>query len=414
MNLKLAWRNIWRNPRRSLLTVAAIVFASALLVFMLSFQFGSYAVMIDTALKVNSGHMQIQAQGFLDKPDMKRVIEDPGAVAPLLDKFKDQGLLQDYTMRAETFALLSSNERTYGGLVMGVDPEREARVTNIKDIIRQGENLAPGDYDQALIGATLAKNLRLKLGDEFVVLGQGRDGSIAAFVYTIKGIFESGQDELDRQAVQIPLGNFDEVFSMRGAVHRMVLTAPDLDLLPELKQGLGKAVSGVENKYPLTVLDWKELLPGLQQSIQMDLFGGLILYTLLIIVVSFSILNTFLMAVFERTRELGVLMALGATPGRLSRILLLESGLTTLLGLILGIGLGAVVTLYFQSHGIGFSGDTAELMSHYGLPDRLYPRLSLLSASIGPGLVLLVTMFAALYPALKVRLLKPLKAMATA
>jgi ABC-type lipoprotein release transport system permease subunit len=160
----------------------------------------------------------------------------------------------------------------------------------------------------------------------------------------------------------------------------------------------------------LKTLDWQELMPGLRQAIEMDLVSGLIFYGLLIIVVAFSILNTFLMAIFERTKEFGVMMAMGTSPRRLTKILLIESMTMTLIGIITGICIGIGLTYYFQIHGIDFSGGS-ELLSHFGITGRMYPKLSLLSVSIGPFMVLFFTFFAALYPALKVRRLRPVEAM---
>jgi ABC-type antimicrobial peptide transport system permease subunit len=151
-------------------------------------------------------------------------------------------------------------------------------------------------------------------------------------------------------------------------------------------------------------------MPGLRQAIEMDLVSGLIFYGLLIIVVAFSILNTFLMAIFERTKEFGVMMAIGTTPRRLTKVLLVESMAMTLIGIIAGIILGIVVTYYFQVHGIDFSGGS-ELLSQFGISGKMYPKLSLLSVSIGPFMVLFFTFFAALYPALKIRKLRPIEAM---
>jgi ABC-type lipoprotein release transport system permease subunit len=157
-------------------------------------------------------------------------------------------------------------------------------------------------------------------------------------------------------------------------------------------------------------LDWQELMPGLRQAIEMDLVSGLIFYGLLIIVVAFSILNTFLMAIFERTREFGVMMAIGTTPRRLTKILLIESMAMTAIGIIAGILFGIGITYYFELNGIDFSGGS-ELLRQYGIIGRMYPKLSFLSVSVGPFMVLFFTFIAALYPALKVRRLRPVEAM---
>jgi ABC-type lipoprotein release transport system permease subunit len=403
----MAWRNIWRNPRRTILTISAIAFASLLLVFMLSFQFGSYETMINTSVKIQTGHLQIQAREYQDKKNIRLVVPEPVKIADVLEKIPNT---EAYTYRGQAFSLISSDQRTYGVAVTGIDPDREATVSRLKSLVREGEFLAADDTDQALIGQLLARNLRVKLGDELTVLGQGRDGSIAATVVKIKGIFSSGIADFDRAAIHIPLQTFQEVYSMQGAVHEVVIIADSLRNIASIKAAITAGMLQLKPDKPLTVLDWDELMPGLRQSIEMDLISGLIFYLLLVLVVAFSILNTFLMAIFERTREFGVLMAIGITPGRLTKVLLIESMTLTLIGIVTGIVVGSLITLYFQAHGIDISG-ASELLSQFGITGRMYPKLSWLSALSGPLVVLIVTFFAALYPAIKVRRLQPVEAM---
>ncbi len=407
IDTKMAWRNIWRNTRRSILTISAITFATTLLIFMLSWQFGSYDTMINSAVKLHTGHLQVQARGYNDKRSIRLVVPDPEAVGAILNQHPG---VAAYTFRATAFSLASSKERTYGVMVMGIDPEREAKVSTLKKLVRQGRYLSAEDNLQAVIGKLLAENLRVGIGDEVVVLGQARDGSIAASVFRVKGIYRSGQDEFDRSGIYLPLKTFQDVYGMRGAVHEVVVLAKTLQDVETIKQDVSTRLEKTRKKDQLVILDWMELMPGLVQSIKVDLGSGLIFYFILVVVVAFSILNTFLMAVFERTREFGVLLAVGTTPGRLTRLLLLESVTMTLVGIIIGIVLGCIVTWYFQVHGIVISG-TAELMSQFGLPERMYPRLSVLATVIGAGGVLVITLLTALYPALKVRRLRPVEAM---
>ena len=407
IDVKMAWRNIWRNPRRTILTICAIAFASLLLVFMLSFQFGSYETMINTSVKIQTGHLQVQADKYLKKKNIRLVVPNPEIISSILNKIPK---VAAYTFRGQAFSLISSNERTYGVVVTGIDPAGEALVSRLKALIRQGDFLSKEDTDQALVGKLLAKNLRVKLGDELTIVGQGRDGSIAATVVKVKGIFSSGIDEFDRASIHIPLATFQNVYTMQEAVHEVVVIAEFLRDIDKTKRTIKTELLTQDLKKPLTVLDWNELMPGLRQSIEMDLISGLIFYLLLVLVVAFSILNTFLMAIFERTREFGVLMAIGTSPGRLTKVLLIESMSMTFVGIISGIVIGSLITVYFQAHGIDFSG-ASDLLSQFGITGRMYPKLSLLSAISGPLAVMMITFFAALYPALKVRRMRPVEAM---
>jgi len=408
LDIKIAWRNIWRNPRRSALTMAAVAFAAALLVFMLSWQFGSYRTMINAAVKTHTGHLQVQAKGYRKERKMRLAVSDPEAVGHVLQGIPE---VAAYTFRADAFSLVSSEDRTYGIMVIGIEPDREMRVSTLEQTIQEGAPLAPGDGNQALVGALLAKNLRARPGDELVVLGQGMDGSVAATVVKIKGIFRSGEDEFDRSVMHVPLPFFQEAYAMGKAVHEVVAVADSLDHVPAVVSAVRARLADIPGGRDLTVLSWKQLMPGLVQAIRMDLVSGFFFYIILVVVVAFSILNTFIMAVFERTRELGVFMAMGTTPGRLTRILLLESCAMTILGVAFGIALGGLTTWYFQVHGILIPG-AEELARQFGLPSRMYPELSLLSVGAGAGSVLGITLLAALYPALRIRRLRPVDALA--
>lgn len=399
----LAWRNVRRNPRRSALTILAVLFASTLLVFMLSFQFGTYEDMIDSSVLLSSGHLQVQAAGYRERPETRKVIRGADS---LLARVTGNDGIEAATLRSETFVLAAGPERSRGMMVTGVRPATENIVSSLPGQIRQGRYLQAGDVGVAVLGELGVQRLQVALGDECTLLGQGRDGSVAATIVRIVGIFQTGIDSFDRSTMQIPLADFDEVFSMEGGAHRLVILTEDLREVDKIAAALRHEVT----PEGLVVLTWDELTPGLRQSIELDLIGGIIMYFILIIVVAFSILNTFFMAIFERTREFGVLMAIGTKPLRLVKLMLLESMAMTGVGLLGGIALGIVITLIFSHYGISM-GESAELLAQYGIADRLYPRLSIMSIVTGPTIICLVTFITALIPALKIVGLRPVEAL---
>ena len=197
---------------------------------------------------------------------------------------------------------------------------------------------------------------------------------------------------------------------MGDSVHEIVIVGNRLGDTATITAALLPALKDLDVQTPLVVLDWEALTPGLKQAIGMDLISGAIFYLILIMVVAFSILNTFLMAVLERTYEFGVMMAMGTRPNRLTRLVLTESIGMTLVGVVSGILIGCLVTGYFMVHGINM-GDASEISHQFGIPNVLYPQLTLISITIGPGAVFLITVMAALYPALKIRRLAPVEAM---
>ncbi|RLA27223.1 MAG: ABC transporter permease [Gammaproteobacteria bacterium] len=402
--LRLAWRNLWRQPRRTWLTIGAMVFSNALLVFMISLQFGMYELMIDNTLQVFTGHIQVQAPGYKDDLKMRQVVPDANQLA---EDLREQLDLQAVTARAATFSLISSEERTYGVQIFGVDPAREASVSTIPGLVKKGRFPTDTNAAEIVIGTVLARNLRVGIGDELTLLGSGRDGSFAAAVAEVVGIFDSGVADIDRSIAEIPLAFFQDVFFMQGAGHMVVITTPDLTVIDEYAQrteALLPADSG------LVVHDWTALQPGLKQAIQADLSSAFFMYGVLVILVAFSVLNTQLMSVLERTHEFGVVMALGLTPGRLGRLVIIETAMLGFAGLLIGALIGGLVTLYFTYNGFSYPG-MDEMAANFNLPDRFYPKATLLTLFLGPAVVFIGSILSALYPALRLHWLHPVEAM---
>lgn len=409
MNLvfRLAWRNLWRHPRRTWLTTGAMVFSNILLVFMMSLQFGMYSLMIDNALQIFTGHMQVQAPGYNDDQKMRQTVPD---IVPLADAIRDELKSDRVAARGWAFALASSEDRSFGIGIYGVEPEFEARVSNIPGLVLNGRYLEESGAAEIVIGTVLARNLRVKLGDELTLLGSGVDGSFAAAVVNIVGIFESGVTDIDRNIAEIPLGLFQETFFMQGAGHQIVIVSDSLDVVPEVQARVRSVLPANSN---LVVPDWDELVPGLKQAIQADIGSSFFMYFVLVVLVSFSVLNTQLMSVLERTREFGIVMALGLRPGKLGRLVLLETAMMGLIGTVIGAAAGALVTSWFTTNGLAFPG-MDEMAAQFNLPARMFPQINLLTLLAGPAIVFLFTMLAAIYPAVRLHWQNPVDAMRVA
>lgn len=399
----LSWRNVWRNPRRSVLTILAVFFSTSLLVFMLSFQFGTYDDMISSTVKLSTGHFQIQADGYLEKPGIRKAVDN---VDLLLAEIRETEGVESAGARGEAFVLAAGPQRSRGLLVTGADPGQEVQLSSLPGQIKKGEYLVGETTGGAVIGSLAAERLQISVGDECTMLGQGRDGSIAATVVTIVGIYTTGIDEFDRSTMQITLNDFDSLFSMQGGANRIVA---NVFMLGETK-GIVEKLRANPLFHKLQVVGWDELSPGLKQSIELDLIGGIIMYVILVLVVAFSILNTFFMAIFERTKEFGVLMSIGTKPGRLVKIMMMESLAMTAIGICLGVLVGVLVTYYFSCYGIGL-GESGDILAQYGFNDRLYPKLSLVSVMTGPIIIGVVTFITAVIPVMKIPCMKPVEAL---
>lgn len=402
--LRLAWRNLWRHPRRTWLTTGAMVFSNVLLVFMISLQLGSYAMMIENSLKTFSGHLQVQAPGYKDDLKMRQVVPN---VRELAASLRREVGLQTIAARGAAFVLASSEDRTYGIQVYGVEPGFEPSVSNIPGLVDEGRFLDDADANEIVIGSVLARNLKVGTGDELTLLGSGRDGSFAASIVTVAGIFDSGISDIDRAIAEMPLGYFQDMFYMDGSGHQVVISMPDLSSVDAARAEVEKLLPRSGN---LVVHDWDALQPGLRQAIQADLSSAFFMYGVLVVLVAFSVLNTQLMSVLERTHEFGIVMALGLTPGRLGRLVLLETGMMASLGLLLGALFGGLVTLWFAWKGFSYPG-MEEMAANFNLPSRIYPQISVVTLFGGPVVVFLFSLLSALYPALRLHRLKPVEAM---
>lgn len=411
--MSLAWRNLWRHSRRTWLTVGAMVFCNALLVFAVSTQQGSYQSMIENSLNLFTGQLQVQHREYLAEPKLRFSIPAATALAAQLrESLRAAGAFPELTIatRASAFALASSDSRSFGLQISGVEPSREPSLSTLPGQITQGRYLANIDAAEIVIGSVLARNLKVSIGDEITLLGSGRDGSFAAGFATVVGIFNSGVNDIDRGMTQMPLGYFQSLFAMDDHAHSIVISSAKLTQAAALQQQTQILISDLD---PLTARDWDALLPGLNQAIMSDMLSAGFIYLVLAVLVAFSVLNTQLMSVLERTREFGILTALGVRPGQLSALVVLETVIMAVIGLTLGIAVGFVLTSWFSYSGIAFEG-MEEVANKFNMAPRLYPKITGLSLTIGPLVVFVGCMLAAIYPALRLLAIEPVEAMRAA
>jgi ABC-type lipoprotein release transport system permease subunit len=399
----LAWRNLWRRPQRTLLSLASIVIVSTLLVFMLSFQIGVYATMKEATLRIFDGYAQIQPRGYADDPTLERALPDPAGLARAALSIEG---VTAAAPRVNGFAVLAHGERSYGAAVIGVDPAQEPRISAIAHLVREGRYLSPKDTDAAVLGDVLAKNLAVPVGGRVTVLGAGQDGSVSADVLTVVGLYHSGVPELDRSILEMPLARAQETFDMQGQASTIALGGPTLARVDAALPQLSTAA----RKQGVAVRDWAQMEPALSDGITLKYATASAFYATLVVVVAFIILNTLLMSVLERTREFGMLLAVGMRPGLIGAMVWMELLALALTGCAIGIAIGGGLTLWLQHTGVSFSG-LKDVLSQFGMPDRLYPVLTPVSALAGPGAILLAIAVGGLVPYLRVARLTAATAM---
>jgi ABC-type lipoprotein release transport system permease subunit len=401
----IAWRNLWRNRRRTWLTSGGIAFAVWLLIFAISMQDGSFEVMVDNGARLMLGHAQIQHPDYQDDPRMEFTIT---GTPDLLAELADQPGVIAASARAQSFALVSKGERSFGAQVMGVDAYEEARWSSLPEMVGDGRYLqAPGE---AVLGSVLARNLGVSVGDEIVLLGTAKEGGVAAIVANVVGLISSGMTALDRSVLQIPIDDFRAAWNMASDESHLIVFLTESvmrsgDVVAEL-EALGSSDGGAWR-----VLGWRELMPELVQTIDIKQVSTALFFGLIAIIVTFSIVNTFMMTVFERTPELGMLMAIGMKPGSIMRQLSMEAFFLALLGVAAGVILALLLLIPLAAVGMPLPAAATEVLSAYNMPDRMYPRFSMTAAIISGAIMVIGTQIAAFIPALRIRRMRPVEAL---
>lgn len=380
---KLAWRNLWRHPKRTIMTVLAMTLTSALFIFMLAFQMGSYDSMKINALSLLDGYAQFQHPDYLDTPSLRNSFEIQSELENQLNQLPG---LVTLGYRTQAFGLLSADDRNQGSMVLGVQPQVEPQISRLASLVKQGRFLKQDDTAHMLIGETLAQRLNLAIGDEIQLLGQDKDGSLAADIFTLVGIFNSGSPDLDRQLALIPFDYAQTLFALPNQAHQLALISEPFQQINKLEPQL----RALAEQYSLSYRNWRELQPGVAQGIDLDYYSGFIWYVAILFIVVLILFNTLLMSVLEREREFGLMLSLGLSRKQLAWLTQIETHLTLSLGLILGIALGILITLYFYQTGITIPG-TEEMFAQYGMNPTTYPNLTMMAIWFAPGFLWLST-----------------------
>ena len=400
--IKLAWRNLWRNRRRSLLTLLAIAFATLASIGMRGIQHGTYAVNIENTVKILSGYLQIQPEGYQKNPTLNKVVRLKGELKEALDKTPG---LKGYTPRISTFGLVSYLDNSFGTSIMGIDPESEKSVTNIHEKVKEGEFLKSSDGFDILLGYKLMENLKAEVGDEIVLLSQGYDGSLGNLKFRIAGAVKFGIQDVDVMTAFIGIETARELLAMWGKSNIVAISLNGLDDVAPARDYLKGNLPDDNYK----VLTWNEVMPDFEQTIALDNVSGLFFLTILVIIVAFGILNTLLMSVSERFREFGVSLSIGMPQMKLVAVVILESVFISFLGVLSGNILGYFLNSHLAANPITFGNEVGEISQEYGF-------MPIIQSTTDPGifinislLIMLIAFIATLIPAYKVYRLEALK-----
>ena len=403
MLLKLAWLNIWRNKRRTIITATSVFFAVLLAIIFRSLTDGIYDNMIHNVVSYSSGYLQIHQKGYWDEQSIDNTFEeDQQLYKELLKNPKVTHLMP----RLQTFALASYSNKTKGVLVLGVDPVKEKEVNNLHDKIVAGKYIESVNDNSVVLGEGLAAQLKLKVNDTLVLLGQGYHASSAAAKFRVKGLIKLGAIELNNNVVYMPLKQSQY---MHGAENRLTSVSVMLDKatnLEKLKQSIQESIDS--DTYE--VMSWKEMMPEMDQFIEADSTGHNIIIGILYFIISFGLFGTLLMMIFERKHELGILIAIGMKKHLLALVLLLESIMISLIGCFTGVIAGILLIKWFTIHPVHFTGELKEVYEDYGIESIIYFSSHEKIFIVQTLIVLLLSILLAFYPGYKVMKLKPVEA----
>jgi len=365
--LQLAWRNLWRNPRRTLITMAAIALGYAMLMFVACLMAGLRWQMIENGTRLVLSQIQVHAPGYYPSRSLQKTIGGwKGTdVGGLLAAIAADPRIEAAAPRVYGYGLVNSGHRSAGVELMGVVSDQEPKITALHTRIIKGHYLSDRTPTGVVVGDKLASTIGIQPGSQIVLLTQAADGSMGNDLYTVVGVFHTGLDALDRSLVLMSLSSLQKLLNLTPArIHEVGIKLHDIADATVVAAALQLRLARIP---PVRVMAWPELVPELANYIQFNRSITFVLFFIFFLLAVIGIMNTMLMAVFERTRELGMLMALGMRPFQVIGLILAEAAALAAASLILGAAIGAPLLWYLQVHGLDLGGATGEMVSLAGV-----------------------------------------------
>jgi ABC-type lipoprotein release transport system permease subunit len=404
MMLRLIWRNLWRNPRRTWITTSSIAFAVFLSVAMHAFQKGVFDHLIRQVVGAYTGHIQVHQAGYWDEQVIDNIFPFTTETARALDEHPD---LAGYAMRLETFLLASTGTTTKGCMLIGTEPVREQTLMQLESKLTAGSYFGPDDTS-VILAEGLASRLKLTPGDTIVLLGQGYHGAMAAGKFPVAGTVHLPSPEMNQQLAFMPLLATQVFLDAPGMLSTLALNLRRPEGMSDLQADLRQRLSP-----DLEILTWEELLPEITDHIQADRRSSYIFSGILYLIIAFGFFGTVMMMTAERRYEFGMLTAIGMSRKRLGLVLLGETLLLTLVGAALGILVSLPGVWYFTHHPIRLTGQTARAYAEFGFEPVLPATMSPENFIIQTLIVALMALVVGLYPLWHIRRLDTLGAMRT-
>ncbi len=401
-NIKLAWRNLWRNRRRTIIAISSIVFSVLLASWMRSMQEGSYDKMIENSVKFYSGYLQVQDTAYWDERTLDNSFKAPDTLKQEISKLQDVTLVVD---RMESFALAANHLKSKPAMVMGIEPEAEDQITKISQKVNKGRFLKQGDRG-AILGEGLARYLGLNVGDTLVMISQGYHGISASGLFEIVGLLSHPNQEFNNRMVYLDIQTARDFYSAYGLSTSLVVMTHNHYEVKHIQKE-------IENILPPgnRVMTWTDMQPDLEQLIESDRGSGMIMLGILYMVIAFGMFSVVLMMVKERSREFGVVHAVGMQKTKLAVVVFFETIFIGLIGCAVGLIISYTFCLYFYYNPIAMSGEMATAYEQYGMEPYLFFSLKASLFYSQMILVFLLSVFISIFPMWNIYRLKITKAM---
>ncbi|MDL1964133.1 MAG: ABC transporter permease [Deltaproteobacteria bacterium] len=403
MYLQIAWRNIWRNSRRTTVIMIAIIIGVWNMVFLGALMRGIVVAMVNNGISTLTGDIQVHQKGFRDDPVIENSIKNPELVENMLNNTLPSDAR--WASRVRVSAIANNARHSSSVTLVGIDPLREADISFIGSAAIQGSYLKPDDKNGIIVGQALVDKFETKLGYKLILMSQDTSLEIASRAFRISGIFKADLEFTEKKFVFVNMPVLQQMLKLQNGISEVSIILPDHQDALHVKNTLN-----AELPSNLEVNTWRELLPMLNAYLK--IYDGFILiwYLVVFIAMGFGIVNTTLMAVFERMREFGLLKALGMKPGRIIAGVLTETLILLLIGMATGNILAFLCVYALSGSGIDLSAFAAGA-EFAGMSRVIFPVISVWDLSAANLVVLVLGLLVSAYPAIKAARFTPVEAL---
>jgi ABC-type lipoprotein release transport system permease subunit len=405
MFFQLGWRNIWRNRRRTLVILTAVVIGVWSMIFLGALMRGVADQFVLNGIKTLTGHIQVHHPGYRDDPVVENSMTEPSEVEAALAKLLPHG--SQWAPRVRVNAVVSNARHSTGATLVGIDPAREAAISFIGGAVTEGRYLNSDDPYGIVVGQALADKFETKLDRKLVLMSQDTEGEIASRAFRIIGIYRAEMEATEKQFVFVTMPAAQEMLKLQDGISEVAILLPVHEAADQLAGALRTELPASEYE----VNTWQEILPMVTAILKIYDFFIYIWFLVVFIAMAFGIVNTTLMAVFERIREFGLLKALGMKPRWIIQEVIIESIYLLILGMIIGNAAGFLSVLALSVHGIDLSSFAAGT-EYWGMSRVIYPAILSQDVIVANLVVFILGLLVSLYPALKAARFTPVEALA--